>query len=221
MAKENLPEGAVTQPIVSGLDPVRKILGDRRPLFISEAKRHQWLHELETFSQFLRQEKITSYLEIGSKYGCSLWRIGLSLPPPARLVAVDLPSGTKDWTETQISLRDCVAVLNEIGHQAQIIWGDSTGLETVTKVRRLAPFDAVFIDANHARAYVEKDWANYGPMARIVAFHDISWKRDRAWQGTPIDVGPFWDIIKPHYQHCEFRSDPSGRNNGIGVLWRK
>jgi hypothetical protein len=68
---------------------------------------------------------------------------------------------------------------------------------------------------------VTADWINYGPMSRnIVAFHDISWRRAPDWVGTRIDVPEFWDAIKHDYRHRELKMCPSGKNNGIGVLWK-
>jgi hypothetical protein len=90
----------------------------------------------------------------------------------------------------------------------------------IEKVRALGPFDAVMLDADHRLPGVTADWINYGPMGRMVAFHDIAWRRAPEWVGTRIDVPQFWDSIKGHYRHEEFRFCPTGKNNGIGVLWR-
>jgi hypothetical protein len=48
-------------------------------------------------SALLQREGVRSYLEIGSKFGGSLWRVANSLPPGSRIVSVDLPNGTKAW----------------------------------------------------------------------------------------------------------------------------
>jgi predicted O-methyltransferase YrrM len=49
----------------------------------------------------------------------------------------------------------------------------------------LPAFDLVFIDGNHTREYVQADHEHYGPLGRIVAFHDISpegyWKEAAAY----------------------------------------
>jgi hypothetical protein len=57
-------------------------------------------------------------------------------------------------------------------------------------------------------------------MCRLVAFHDIAWRRAPEWVGVRIDVPEFWDSIKGDYRHEEFKFCPTGKNNGIGVLWR-
>lgn len=176
--------------------------------------------EIDGFAEILRAEGVRSYLEIGAKFGGSLGRVARVLPKGSRIVAVDLPKGTKAWRESEPLLKGVVAGLKADGHDAHLIWGDSTAPNVIEQVRRLGPFDAIFIDANHTLPFIEKDWANYGPMARIVAFHDINWHRAPEWVGTRIDVPQFWDRIKAGHRHQEFRSCPTGKNNGIGVLWR-
>lgn len=175
--------------------------------------------ELNRFIELLRRERVCSYLEIGSKYGGSLWRVGRSLPSGARLAAIDLPHGDTSFKETKPPLEECVAALKVLGYDAHLHIGDSTAQEAISFARGLAPFDCVFIDANHTLPFVTKDWQHYGPMARIVAFHDIGWKpRPETSKKMPIDVPQLWDAIKNSYGHEEIRADP--RDNGIGVLWR-
>jgi len=176
--------------------------------------------EFSDFGVLLQREKIRSYLEIGSKFGGSLWRIAQYTQPGARMVAVDMPNGTKRWHESSASLKACVAKLKEFDHDAHIIWGDSTAEKTVEAARALGPFDLIMIDANHTMPFVKADWKNYGPMGRMIAFHDIGWRRAQEWVGVRIDVPQFWNSIKGSYRHVEFRSCPTGKNNGIGVLWR-
>jgi predicted O-methyltransferase YrrM len=167
-----------------------------------------------------QREGVRSYLEIGSKFGGSLWRIAKALPKGSRIVSVDLPKGTKAWPESSASLKACVLRLIDEGYDARIIWGGSTDVAVIEQVRALAPFDAILIDANHTLPYVTADFANYAPMGRLIAFHDIAWRRAPEWVGVRIDVPQFWDSIKGGYRHEEFRSCPTGKNNGIGVLWR-
>jgi hypothetical protein len=188
--------------------------------------------EIDGLADILVAEGVRSYLEIGSKFGGSLRRVAERLPAGSRIVSVDLPHGTKAWRESEAALDQVMADLAfKNGHLAHLIWGDSTAPEVVEQVRvlglkggmdsiRTEPFDAVFIDANHTMPFIEKDWANYGPMARIVAFHDIGWRRAPEWVGTRIDVPQFWDRVKQDYRHQELKFCPTGKNNGIGVLWR-
>jgi hypothetical protein len=72
----------------------------------------------------------------------------------------------------------------------------------IEQVRALGPFDAIFIDANHTLPFVEKDFGQLTADGRIIAFHDIAWRRAPEWVGTRIDVPEFWDRVKDHYRHA-------------------
>ncbi len=174
--------------------------------------------EHKAFVELLIQEGVTSYLEIGCKFGGSVFKVGSALPTGSRIVAVDLPGGTKVWPESKRSLEGVMQILKSQGQDTHIIWGDSTDQRIINEVRSLGPFDAVLIDANHTLPFVTKDWANYGAMARMVAFHDISWWRPTDWTGSQIDVPGLWVQLRRDYRHVEFREEPA--DNGIGVLWR-
>jgi hypothetical protein len=168
--------------------------------------------EHSAFVDLLRCEGVRSFLEIGSKYGGSLWRAAIALPTGSRVVSVDL--------EHMESLKACCQVLRGRGYDVHTILGNSQSPDIIAKVKALGPYDAVFIDADHRIPGVTADWETYGLMARIVAFHDISWWRAPEWMGTRFDVPQFWDRIKTEYRHQEFRFDPKHKDNGIGVLWR-
>jgi cephalosporin hydroxylase len=168
------------------------------------------------FVEILREQHVRSYLEIGSKFGGSLWKAAKAMPVGSRIVSVDMPSGTKVWPESKASLEACIKRLRDDGYDASVIWGDSTDPNIIDRVGVLGPFDCVFLDGNHTLPFVKKDWANYGPMGRLVAFHDIGWVQ-RAGK-FPIDVPEFWNSIKDQYRHEEIKLE--ARDNGIGVLWR-
>lgn len=175
--------------------------------------------ELARFTDILKHEGVRSYLEIGSKHGGSLWKVGNALPRGSRIVAVDLPQGDGSFKESQPHLEACIDALNDRGYDAHLILGDSTDAEVVKRVEAFAPFDACFIDANHTLPYVTQDWQNYGPMCRIVAFHDIGWlPRPEPSKKLPIEAPLLWNEIKGQYPHEEIKLEP--RDNGIGVLWR-
>lgn len=178
--------------------------------------------EIADFCELLRAEGVRSYLEIGSKYGGSLWRVGSVLPRGSRIVSVDMPGGSKAWKESRVSLLDCHRTLREdFGQDMHALWGDSGDPAIIAQAQALGPFDAVLIDADHRLPGVTRDFANYAPMGRIIAFHDISWRRAADWVGVRIDVPEFWASIKGDYARTqEFVHCPTGKNNGIGVLWR-
>lgn len=176
--------------------------------------------EFNRFLTLIREQQVRSYLEIGSKHGGSFWRISNSLPKGSRVVSVDLPHGDTSFKESKPNLEACVKELSERGYDAHLFIGDSTDPRIVAEVSKLGPFDLVFIDANHTEPYIWKDWSNYGPMAKMVAFHDIShvWLEHKDSKKMPIEVPKVWRQLKREYEHAEIRCDP--HYNGIGVLWR-
>jgi predicted O-methyltransferase YrrM len=177
-------------------------------------------NELRLYVDLIKDQKVKSYLEVGAKFGGTFRRVASVMPKGSRLVAVDLPGGTRAWKESQQSLKGHVGTLCSQGLDARVIWGDSTDPSVIKEVTDLGPFDLVLIDANHTMPYVRKDWINYGPLGRMVAFHDIAWRRKPGFDGTPIDVPEFWNSIKNEFVYREIKCCPSGKNNGIGVLWR-
>ena len=168
------------------------------------------------FVELLKSEGIKSYLEIGSMYGGSFWRVRKALPVGSRMVAVDQFSEKKD---SRVSLLACVTELNVSGYNARLIVGNCHSKEVIEQVREMGPYDCVFIDCNHSLKDVTLDWENYGPMAKIVAFHDISSVIDKAGL-NPIEVRKLWLELREKYRHQEIELATSGKSNGIGVLWR-
>jgi Methyltransferase domain len=178
----------------------------------------QNVKEIDWLIDLFKREKIKSFLEIGARYGGSLWKIATTMPKGSKVVCVDLPDGYGGRPDGQVNLEACINKLNELGYDAHLFLEDSTDEIVVNEVKLLAPFDACFIDANHIERFVRADWANYGPLCRIVAFHDIGWKRDRFYAGTRIDVPVVWNELKLKYRHEEMILDK--KDNGIGVLWK-
>lgn len=177
--------------------------------------------EISEYCDLLTSEEVRLYLEIGSKFGGSLYRAAQAMPKGSRIVAIDLPNGTKAWAESSKSLVDCVSELNKQGYDAHLIWGNSMAADVIRKATKLGPYDAIMIDADHRLPGVTADFENYAGLSRkMVAFHDIAWRRAPTWQGVRIDVPEFWNSIKNNYRHKEIIHCPTGKNNGIGVLWK-
>ena len=194
---------------------------DNIEMFIIDDKKHvrQNATELAELIELFRQENVRSYLEIGCRFGGSLWHITNSLPEGSTIVAIDLPHINKyGLADGKQNLEQCVKKLKNRGYNIHLFLGDSTASNMVERVKSIGPFDACFIDANHTLPYVTKDWENYGPMARIVCFHDISWYRASLPPNTmPINVPEFWQKLKPDFKHREIKYEP--QDNGIGILW--
>lgn len=173
----------------------------------------QYPAEIAAFAKLLADEGVKSYLEIGSKFGGSLWKVANALPKGSRLVSVDTNINGPD-------LQNCIEALKCLDYDVRLIPLNSTWPNAIEQAHALGPYDAIFIDGDHRPPGVWADWNNYSPMGKIIAFHDIGWKRAPGWVGKRIDVPQVWDEIKQPYRHQEIRLDDSGKNNGIGVLWR-
>ena len=72
------------------------------------------------------------------------------------------------------------------------------------------------------------DWMNYGPMARIVGFHDINWNstwvsakgKEQTPDETLMGAPKIWNEVKKNFRHQEFKFYPKNNYYGIGVLFR-
>jgi hypothetical protein len=124
------------------------------------------------------------------------------------VVAVDLGQDPySPFTDTEHYLRITIKELIEDGYDAHLVLGDSHAPETIEKVRALGPYAFVFIDGEHTAAGVRQDWQAYGPMAEVIAFHDIR---------NNLDMDRFWREIRGE-EFAEYVYS----NMGIGVLWRQ
>ena len=184
-----------------------------------ETNLQQDANEFSEFLSLIRSEKVRSYLEIGSKHGGTWWRITHQMPTGSRSVSVDLPQGDGSFKASRPNLEECHRELKKRGYDAHLFMGDSTDAEIVRKVELLGPFDLVFIDANHTEPFVRKDWANYGKLGKMVAFHDIGWiPRPEPSKKMPIEVSKVWNEIKSSFRSREIRY--CSRDYGIGIVWR-
>lgn len=149
-----------------------------------------------------------SVLEIGSRFGVSLMRLAKAAPD-ARIVSVDLP-GADGVEGSRVSLEATVLALRFCERDVHLILGDSHDALTLAAVAALAPFDVCFIDGDHSYEGVWQDWTDYGPLASIVAFHDIA--------GNVGGVRRLWTDIERLYPTKSIITE--GSNMGIGVVFR-
>lgn len=185
---------------------------------VRRVTRHE--DEFQAFVRLMRDEGVRSYLEIGARDGNTFFKVMSVLPEGSCGVAVDLPGARWGWEKSEADLRGACEELRQSGRHAVEVVGDSKSKNTVATVAALGPYDAVFIDADHDYDSVKSDWLNYGPMARIVAFHDIAPpEKPRA---GPIDVPRLWQELADDPQVAE-RKEIVGKlpGMGIGVIWRK
>jgi hypothetical protein len=190
--------------------------------------------ELEPFIGLLRAHGVRSYLEIGARQGDTFARVleGLAAGPAriqVRGVAVDLPGGPWGVTSSEGPLHNCIQVLCARGFDAQMVLGDVAKPSVVETIRKLAPFDAIFIDADHRYESVQRDFLAFNDLAPIVAFHDIA-SGGVQHHGMTADVERFWRELRKHVaelhaggasrgaEFFEFVHKHPTRPMGIGVI---
>lgn len=174
--------------------------------------------ELDWLIAIFKREGVRSYLEIGARSGDTFWEVVSSLPIGAKAVAVDMPGEAWGLKDTDPHLFNRIKELRAARYNALAFIGNSHDPVIRTFVEEQAPFDAVLIDGDHTLSGVTQDWQDYGPMGRLIAFHDIAWKRD-IFPGQRIEVPQFWASVKSKYRSEEIRS--ATHDCGIGMLWRQ
>lgn len=173
--------------------------------------------ELQGFISLLRERGVSRYLEIGARHGDTFHEVMLALPPGSTGVAVDLPGGLWGTWKSREQLQRAVADLNQRGYRCSTLFGDSQTDATKRLITGRGPFDAILIDGDHTLVGVSKDWAHYGQMAPVVAFHDIvgTGQREKV-HGREVEVPILWQQLKEQHQVAEFIADGSAM--GIGVV---
>jgi cephalosporin hydroxylase len=156
----------------------------------------------------------TSLLEVGSRLGGTLYKMAEVLAPESKVVSVDMPcvDGTSQFINPEANLRHNCEKIAQMGHRVQLLLGDSHLPSVVERVRQYGPYDFGFIDADHSYEGVSADFQNYGPMCKMVGFHDIL---------NPNEPGcmKFWSEVKEHYRHVEI-FNKSKMPLGIGIIYR-
>lgn len=177
----------------------------------------QYQEELAGLVKVLKDEGCKSYLEIGAHHGDTWHYVGTHLPPGALMVAVDWPGKTAGghFHSSDSVKRAAQDLAANYGHQCRYFFGNSMDPAIVEQVRALGPFDAVLIDGDHSFNGCATDYANYGTLGRIVAFHDI----EQVSRPKSCEVHKVYDPLCKTYRHQEFAAKP-GVHRGIGVIWR-
>ena len=173
--------------------------------------------ELDSFKRLLRTQEVRAYLEIGAREGDTFHEVMLALAPGSRGIAVDLPGARWGKSNSRHLLGRALRDLTGRGYRVHAILGDSHDEAIIAEVRKHAPFDAVFIDADHSYSAVLRDWLTYGALAPLVAFHDIDGIGQHTKDGTPVEVPELWADLEARFASKRFVC--AERGMGIGVLY--
>jgi hypothetical protein len=169
--------------------------------------------ELESFIAFLVDKGVTSYLEIGARYGDTFYDVMRSLPVGSKGVCVDLPGEFWGSRGSDNALKEVFTELTELGYDVHLILGDSTADSIVNYVRALGPYDAALLDGDHRYGGVSTDFSNYAHHCKHVALHDIAGEGQRHSKGVNVEVPRFWRELEG--DKVEFVA--KGSKMGIGV----
>lgn len=169
-----------------------------------EAFQSPW--ELEHLVALVTRLQPETILEVGAMYGGTLWHW---LQHSVRVVVVDDEMrNVEQWGEWS----------RQAGTSLDLIQGSSHDPEVVAKAQTLGPYDFAFIDADHTFESVRADWENYGPLAKVVAFHDILPR-------PAYGVSALWELLKAtegarYMEICQNEVMPGNEGRcGVGILW--
>lgn len=165
------------------------------------------------FMQFYRvmvEHGCRSFLEVGSQHGDTFFAVGCTMD---RVCSVDMPGGSWGSGDSKELLLERAETLRRLGVDTKTVFGDSRSADVIEQVQAGAPYDAVFIDADHSYDSVRHDWMTYGKMAsKVVGFHDIIGP-------PPVEVPRLWSALKKEFnQWSEFVEYWGDRPMGIGVI---
>jgi hypothetical protein len=175
----------------------------------------EWSHWLEKLENEIKPKV---YVELGIEYGGGLTTIHQVLPD-CRLIGIDLKHPS-----------DAVSNLwkdKEYHKNFEFMLGDSHDPKTKANlVETLGGkrVDVMFIDGAHFFDDVYKDWMDYGPLGKIVVFHDITYSQYAKQGGFYVHF--LWEYLKTQYEWEELIAPDKERNNpnqwgGIGILYLK
>lgn len=150
---------------------------------------------------FNLMKECTSYLEVGTAEGNSLYVLANAMPEGSDITYIDLgePHTTPHRNEILDQLKN---------YKIKPIHGDSNDISTLIS-RDKIQFDAVLIDAGHDDFNVAIDAFFYGPLAtKYIFFHDIQ---------LP-DVNRAYEWYCRQRPECKNYRIVNSENFGFGVI---
>lgn len=176
---------------------------------------HQWPDEFSALLAIYRALRPKTVLEVGTADGGTLYHFIQDAPVDARILSVDDGSmGRSPAADVFRSWADDACV------ELTLSTAPSVSDHSVGLAAELAPFEFVFIDADHSYEAVSRDWETYRPMVApggLVAFHDIL----PADAGHPhIQVERLWrEIQSEGFLTRELVADRDAGWGGIGIVY--
>lgn len=172
----------------------------------------QWDYELTELVKIVADLHPTRILELGTYHGGTLYYWLTVLEPGGTCYTIDDREPMALW-QGWATAHGCKTVN----------WhGDTRAGEMLALAKAHAPYDFLFIDANHTEAGVTADFMDYAPLVRpggIVALHDILDPAPHRGQDH-IRVSRLWKRIQQAgYVTRELITHPSQSWGGIGVVY--
>jgi cephalosporin hydroxylase len=165
--------------------------------------------EMRRLWELLERDPPRTIVEIGTKFGGSLFLLARVAAPDALIVAVDLPSS---YDPARDALFRALA-----GPRQEIrpLWKDShdpAARDAVREALEGRPLDFLHVDGDHTLPGVRSDFETYAPFVRpggLVALHDIEGR-----EGVP----EFWRGLRAERPDTTEEILSPGSKIGFGLV---
>lgn len=147
-----------------------------------------------------------SVLEVGAGFGEALKQMASVMRKGAVVVAVAAEENLPEALNPIATLKENCRKLCILGANVEVFIGNRNADSTVDAVGNYAPFDLIFVNEKTTEA-MQSAWEKYGPMGRIIAFHNI--------------IGAqFWSalVLTGNYKTQEI-INPGDPRYGIGLVF--
>jgi len=193
---------------------------NRKKALVSQDLR-QDKKEFAQLCSLIEKERVSTFLEIGSCYGGSMYMIADFMykgDSGTKIMCVDLPGVKWGKKNSAVRFRELARKVKEEGHGIDWAFADSHAETTVRMVRNSIgrlPLDCLFIDGDHRYDGVKRDFELYSPLVRkggFVVLHDVA----PNIKNKNVGVSQFFNEVKKDYETEEFIT--SDDNFGIGII---
>lgn len=181
-------------------------------------ERYRGEPEIDVLLGIVLQAGCRNVLEVGSRYGRMLLKLGEIMPKGSYISSIELPRGQGDRPDSIDSLNSVMEKLRADSFDAELFEGNSQDQLSIAWAKSRGPFDLVFIDGDHKYDAAETDWKNYRGMTKIIAFHDI------AKGGPQGHMHKFFSKARSNHRSivCLCGANIYGSDKGapgLGIIW--